>query len=339
MIDTWMIELPHGIRLSCRSAGERGRPVLMFLHGFPEAAFAWDGMLEHFSRPDNGGWRCVAPNLRGYAPSSSPTEVSAYHAHLLQGDIAALIAAECGAGGRLAALVAHDWGGAVAWGLAAAQPGLMQRLVIINSPHPQTFARELQHNPAQQAACAYMNFLIRPDAERLLADNDFARLWPFLDLMGASGAQAQQQAVARIEHDNGLRELGQSPLPEGAGWLTPALRDRYRAVWRGEPAQPDGAALTGMLNYYRATPLRPPRPGDRAAADVRLPPGAFTITVPTLVLWALQDIALLPGLLDGLDQWVPQLRLARLPHGTHWVVHEQPQRVAQLIGDFVTPPG
>lgn len=339
MIDTWMIELPHGIRLSCRSAGERGRPVLMFLHGFPEAAFAWDALLEHFSRPENGGWRCVAPNLRGYAHSSSPTEVSAYHAHLLQSDMAALIAAECGPRGRLAALVAHDWGGAVAWGLAAAQPALMQRLVIVNSPHPQTFARELQHNPAQQAACAYMNFLIRPDAERLLADNDFARLWPFFDLMGASGAQAQQRAAARIEHDNGLRELGPSPLPEGAGWLTPALRQRYRALWRGQPGQAPGAALTGMLNYYRATPLRPPRPGDPAAAGLRLPPDAFTVRLPTLVLWALQDIALLPGLLDGLERWVPQLQIERLPRATHWVVHEQPQRVAERLGAFLAQPG
>jgi len=68
-IQTWQQALPHGITLSCRAAGERGRPVLMFLHGFPEAAFIWDGLLEHFSQPANGGYRCVAPNLRGYEQS------------------------------------------------------------------------------------------------------------------------------------------------------------------------------------------------------------------------------------------------------------------------------
>ena len=63
-IQTWQQPLPHGITLSCRAAGERGRPVLMFLHGFPEAAFVWDELLAHFARPEHGGLRCVAPRRR-----------------------------------------------------------------------------------------------------------------------------------------------------------------------------------------------------------------------------------------------------------------------------------
>ncbi len=327
MIDTWIAELPHGIALSCRSAGARGRPVLMFLHGFPEAAFAWDELLAHFAQPEHGGYRCVAPNLRGYEQSSSPADVAAYHPKQLVQDVAALITAECGAGGQLAALVAHDWGGAVAWNLAAMRPELMQRLIIINSPHPQTFLRELQHSPAQQAASAYMNFLIRPDAESLLAENDFARLWPFFDLMGASGAAAQAA-------DDGLAQDHAPTLPEGAGWMNDALRAQYRAVWSGDGSRP-GAGLTGGLNYYRASPLRPARAGDAAAAELALPPGAFTVTLPTLLLWAMQDSALLPSLLDGLERWVPHMRLERIERATHWVVHEQPQRVATSIGRFL----
>lgn len=187
MIETSLQELPHGITLSCRSAGARGRPVLMFLHGFPEAAFVWDGLLTHFAQPDNGGFRCVAPNLRGFEHSSAPADVAAYRAKHLVQDIAALIALECGEdqrGGQLACLVAHDWGGAVAWNLAASQPHLMEKLAIINSPHPATFLRELQHSDDQQAASAYMNFLIRPDAEALLAEDDFRRLWEFFSHMG-----------------------------------------------------------------------------------------------------------------------------------------------------------
>ena len=336
MIETWTTELPHGITLSCRSAGERGRPVLMFLHGFPEAAFVWDELLAHFARPEHGGFRCVAPNLRGYERSSSPPEPEAYRAKHLNADIAALIAQECGAGGSLAALVAHDWGGALAWGLASLQPGLMQRLVIINSPHPQTFWRELRQNPAQQAASAYMNFLVRPDAEALLAENDFARLWPFFDLMGANGAAAQQQAAAALS-DNaiGPGDAGQAlALPDGAGWMTEALRAQYRAVWTGDGSRP-GAGLTGGLNYYRASPLRPPRDGDAAAAGVQLPPDAFTVNLPTLVLWAMQDSALLPELLSGLQRWVPQMQLERIERATHWVVHEQPARVAASIQRFL----
>ena len=151
MIETWQQALPHGITLSCRASGERGRPVLMFLHGFPEAAFAWDALLEHFSRPENGGYRCVAPNLRGYEYSSAPADVRDYRAkHLLQ-DIAALIEAES-PNAPLAALVAHDWGGALAWAFANQHPQRLNKLVIVNAPHPGTYLRELQNNPAQRRA-------------------------------------------------------------------------------------------------------------------------------------------------------------------------------------------
>ncbi|MFM8864550.1 MAG: alpha/beta fold hydrolase [Limnohabitans sp.] len=308
MIETWQEDLPHGITLSCRASGERGRPVLMFLHGFPEAAFVWDALLEHFARPEHGGYRCVAPNLRGYERSSAPTDVQAYRPKHLVQDIVALIERESG-NAPLAALVAHDWGGAVAWNLANQHPRHLDKLVIINSPHPGTFLRELQHNPAQQAASAYMNFLIRPDAASLLASNGFARLFGFFENMGAASAP------------------GTPGAPLGAGWLTEAQRARYRAVW--------AQGLDGGLNYYRASPLRPSSDSDRAAAAVTLPPEAVRVELPTLVLWAQEDVALLPALCEGLQDHVPQLRLVPLPQATHWVVHEQPQRVIAEIAGFL----
>jgi pimeloyl-ACP methyl ester carboxylesterase len=308
MIETSLQELPHGITLSCRSAGARGRPVLMFLHGFPEAAFVWDGLLTHFAQPDNGGFRCVAPNLRGFEHSSAPADVAAYRAKHLVQDIAALIALECGEdqrGGQLACLVAHDWGGAVAWNLAASQPHLMEKLAIINSPHPATFLRELQHSAGQQAASAYMNFLIRPDAEALLAEDDFRRLWEFFSNMGAVDGPHV--------------------------WLTETVRARYREVWR--------LGLRGPCNYYRASPLRPPRPGpphhDPAAAGVTLSREMLEVHLPTLVLWGTGDVALPPALLDGLDDYVPQMDLRRMEGATHWVVHEQPERVAAHLQQFL----
>lgn len=306
MIETWCAELPHGIRLSCRGAGARGRPVLVFLHGFPEAAFVWDGLLAHFAQPAHGSFRCVAPNLRGYEDSSQPPEAEAYRPRHLVQDIAALIAAETGGDGQLAALVGHDWGGALAWNLAAGHPGLLRRLVIVNAPHPQPFARELQHNPAQQAASSYIDFLVRPDAEALLAERDFARLWPFF---GATGTR-------------------------GPAWLTDDLRARYRAAWAGDGQRP-GAGLTGPLNYYRASSLRPSLAGAPAGGALALPPTAFTVTTPTLVLWGMQDAALPPSLLDDLPRWVPQLALERNEHATHWIVHEQPAWVAAHIARFV----
>jgi pimeloyl-ACP methyl ester carboxylesterase len=297
MIQTFLQPLPHGITLSCRAAGERGRPVLMFLHGFPEAAFVWDALLEHFSQARHGGYRCIAPNLRGFEQSSAPTDVSAYRPKLLVQDIAALIAIETeGQAGQLACLVAHDWGGAVAWNLANQMPQLVRQLAIINSPHPGTFLRELKSSPHQQAASAYMNFLIRPDAEERLAENDFRRLWAFLDMGDAT-------------------------------WLTEAVKDQYRAVWR--------AGLTGGCNYYRASPLRPARPEDPAAAAVELPRTMLTIDLPTLVIWALDDVALPPPLIEGLRDYVPDLQLQTVADASHWIVHEQPQLVTRLLEDFL----
>ncbi len=308
MIETWQQDLPHGITLSCRACGERGRPVLMFLHGFPEAAFIWDALLEHFARPEHGGFRCVAPNLRGFERSSAPPEVKDYRPKHLVQDVLALIGLETG-GAPLAALVAHDWGGAVAWNLANQHPTQLKKLVIINSPHPGTFLRELQRHPAQQAASAYMNFLIRPDAAALLAAQDHARLFGFFENMGAA------------------RPPGTPGAPLGAGWLTEAVRAQYRAVW--------AHGLDGGLNYYRASPLRPASASDPAAAAVSLPPEAVRVEVPTLVLWAQDDIALLPALCEGLEAHVPDLKLVPLPQATHWVVHEQPQRVMAEIAAFL----
>ena len=304
MIDTFQLDLPHGVTLSCRAAGARGQPVLVFLHGFPEAAFVWDAMLAHFSRPENGGYRCVAPNLRGFEKSSAPADVSAYRAKFLIQDLAALIATES-PGAPLACLVAHDWGGAVAWGLANKMPQLIARLAIVNSPHPGTFLRELQNNPRQQAASAYMNFLIRPDAERVLAEDDYKRLFGFF----TAGNDAQ--------------------------WLTEAVRQQYRDVWNGPAGSPPGAGLTGGCNYYRASPLRPPRPEDPAAAAVTLPRDMLTVEVPTLVLWAMEDVALPPELIDGLDEYIRDLTLEKVPGATHWIVHERPDFVAARLAAFL----
>ena len=298
MIQTSLYELPHGIRLSCRTAGEKGRAVLMFLHGFPEAAFVWDVLLEHFSLPENGGYRCIAPNLRGFERSSAPAEVAAYRAKFLVQDIAALIASE---GGHLDCLVAHDWGGAIAWNIAASQPQLMNKLAIVNSPHPATFLRELQNSAAQQATSSYMNFLCRPNAEELLAQNDYRRLWAFFINMGAtSGPHA---------------------------WLTESIKQQYREVW--------GMGLRGGCNYYRASPLRPATSQDPAASGISFSKEMFMVALPTLVLWGMDDIALPPALIDGLQEFVPQMQLERIEGATHWIVHEKPQLVIDHLEKFL----
>lgn len=287
-------DLPHGIRLSLRSnTPGPSLPRALLLHGFPEAAFAWDDILCRL----DGIVQATAPNLRGFADSSSPADPSAYRAKHLVADLVALIELQ---GAPLDLLVAHDWGGALAWNLAAQRPDLIKQLLIINAPHPAAFLRELLQNPTQQGGSAYMNFLCRPDAEALLAEDDFRRLWPFFTNMGAA-----------------------QPDHPGGGWLTEAVREQYRQVWR--------AGLTGGLNYYRASPLKPPTGPDSPIHRVVFRPEDVTVKVPTTVLWGMADSALPPGLIEGLETWVPRLHLIRVAGATHWIVHERPQEVAGLI--------
>jgi epoxide hydrolase 4 len=297
MITTFALDLPHGITLSCRAAGEKGQPVIVFLHGFPEAAFVWDATLVHFSAM---GYRCIAPNLRGFEKSSAPVDVTQYRAKHLVQDIAALIA-EVSPHHALAALVAHDWGGAVAWNLANQMPQLMRKLCIINSPHPGTFLRDLKGDAQQQAASGYMNFLCRPDAEALLAENDYRRLFEFFTRLGAADGQY--------------------------AWLDEAAKAQYREVWR--------FGLTGSCNYYRASPLKPPLDASSPIHHIEIPLEALTINIPTQVIWGMQDIALPPRLIDGLESYIPDLKIHRVSDATHWIVHEQPALVHDLLQGFM----
>lgn len=282
-----------GITLACRATGPVDAPRrAVFLHGFPEAAFAWDEVITALAAADPG-LRCVAPNQRGYAGSSAPADVSAYRAKHLVGDIAALIDAVAGPGAPIDLLVAHDWGGGVAWNFAALLPQRVRQLVIINAPHPGAMLRELRTSAAQRDASQYMTMLIQPDAAQRLAADDFAALFAKLDGLG-----------------------GQA----GPGWLTPALRAQYRDVW--------SRGLDGALNWYRASPLRPPQGADDPAlAAVVLPDSVVNVRVPTTVLWGLADRALCPGLIDGLDGWVPGVQIHRHPDASHWIVHEHPDWV------------
>lgn len=307
MISTELVTLPaHGTEqpfLNCRVAGPQGAPLLLFLHGFPEVAFVWDDLLAHFGKR----FRCVAPNLRGYPGSYAPADAKAYRAHVVLGDLIALLRQQAATPDTpAAAVIAHDWGGALAWGLAAAAPQYMQRLVILNAPHPGPFLAALRDDPAQQAASSYMNLLRTPGLEPQLAANDFEQMWAFFERFG------------------------------GATWLTPELREKYRETWSATPVPLEGvatasSALTGPLNYYRASPLHPPTSPTDAIHTLQLPDALLQVHVPTSVIWGEADTALPPSLLDGLERYVPDLHVTRLPHASHWLVHEAPDEVRTAI--------
>jgi pimeloyl-ACP methyl ester carboxylesterase len=286
------VDVGHGIRLHYASAGTRGQPLMLLLHGFPEYWGAWEELLPRFAATH---W-AVAPDLRGYNLSSQPAAVAAYRIREIVGDLEGLVAA---LGYSRAIVVAHDWGGAAAWQWAIAQPHRVERLVVLNSPHPVPFARDLVASPAQQQASAYMNWLRAPGSETALAKRDFKVLEDFFLQMRR----------------------------EDAPWYTRERAARYRAVWR--------RGLTGAVNYYRASPLFPPTVGEPGPAALSLKADDFRVRVPTLVVWAAADFALPVQLLDGLDALVDDLTVRRLPRATHWLAHEEPDTVARYIDEFI----
>jgi pimeloyl-ACP methyl ester carboxylesterase len=177
----------------------------VFLHGFPEFWYGWKWVMDELA----GEFRLVVPDQRGYNLSDKPAELEAYHITKLVGDIVGLIdALDTGK----VILVAHDWGGVVAWALGAAYPELLDKLVILNAPHPQVFARELAENPEQQAASTYITWFMNEGFEDTLAANDFAFL------------------VGTVFNDS----------------FTEQDKAAYKAAW-GQPG-----ALKAGLNWYRA---------------------------------------------------------------------------------------
>ena len=272
-------------------------PLLLFLHGFPEFWYAWKAQLAEFGRD----YQAVALDMRGTNLSSKPAEVEQYQMQQRIADVRALAAH---LGHARFTLVGHDWGGAAAWVFASAYPNLLDKLIIINSPHPAIFGRELSANPSQQQASQYMSFLASAQAEQLLAADNYALL---------SGRFMGEHLWNDIFDDED--------------------RQAYLAAW----AQP--GALTGGLNLYRIPRASQASAEGQSAQDN--PPRerrAWMVTVPTLVIWGEQDTALLTSNLDGLEQFVPHLTIKRIPDASHWVIHEQPALVNRYIREFLARP-
>ena len=157
----------NGVKLHYVEQGKG--PLILFLHGFPEFWYEWKDLVPEFSKDHHA----VAPDLRGYNLSSMPEAVEQYRVPVIVEDVRAL-AVKLKA--RKFVLVGHDWGGVIAWAFAVAHPEMLDKLVIVNAPHPTVFTRELAHNPAQQKASAYFNLFNSPQAETFLGQNDFATL-------------------------------------------------------------------------------------------------------------------------------------------------------------------
>lgn len=285
----------NGIDLHVRSMGNVRAPLMLFLHGFPEYSGAWDEVLPAFA----ADFHAVAPDQRGYALSSKPEGLEAYRVKHLVRDVLGL--AERFSPDRPIVLVAHDWGASVAYATAMAAPARIGKLVVINGVHPGPFQRALLEDDAQRQASSYMHYLRDPRAEERLSANRFEKLMGMLTRFG--------------------------PQP----WLTPERREAYLEAW-----SPPGA-LTSMLNWYRASPLVVPKPGEAVDREtvMKLDPARFRVRMPHLVIWGMDDRALLPVARATLPDYCDDLTVHEIAGADHWVVHQRTDQVIASIRKFL----
>lgn len=273
----------NGVRLHAVEAGPEGGPLLLLLHGFPEFWFGWRKQIEPLAA---AGFRVLAPDQRGYNLSDKPRRVSAYNLDTLALDVVGWIDA---AGADRARVVAHDWGGLVGWWLGVKHPERMERLVLLNAPHPKVMRRALLKSPRQRKKSSYIFFFQLP----WLPERTFRR---------DNFAYAAKALLATSRR----------------GTFSDADVDLYREAW----SQP--GAVRAMIHWYRAALRAQPQW-----------PASPRVTVPTLLLWGTKDRFLGRELAQASIDLCDDGRLEFFEEATHWIQHEEPERVNRRLLEFL----
>ena len=270
---------------------ESTRPLLVFLHGFPENAHAWEGLIAHLPKR----FDVVAPDLPGYYKSEPLSSIEDYSVPMLLTRIAAFV--ELVGRKRQVVLVGHDWGGAIAWPLAAFHSQLFSKLIIMNAAHPSTFTSLLKTSRTQRLKSQYIQQLIADDAHETLVQSDFSLL---RNMLGDALFSSDKRYA-----------------------------DTLLSGWKNSDS------LRAMLNYYKNMPQAIPftDADDNELAALRVP--NIRIVIPTLVLWGKNDDAFDVSILDGLPNYVEELTVHQHNDATHWIHREQAQWAADHINKFV----
>jgi pimeloyl-ACP methyl ester carboxylesterase len=287
------LPLSTGITMNVALTGPEEAPPVILLHGFPESHRTWRGLAPLLSER----LRLVMPDQRGFGDSDRPQEVEAYATDTLIADIFALAdALEI----ERFALVGHDWGGAIAWAAAIQCNPRVERLAIINSPHPLIFQKSLIEDDAQRDASQYIRAFRDPHFEKFVEGIGFEA---FFDK-----SFAKHVDLASIPSDE---------------------REVYIDQW----TRP--GALTAMLNWYRASRIVVPQPGITVDVPDLVLRAFPKIKVPVRVIWGLEDKALLPIQLEGIGEIGDDVEIFPLKGVGHFAPWQAPEPVAQALGPFL----
>ncbi|NNC48432.1 MAG: alpha/beta hydrolase [Sphingomonas sp.] len=242
-------------------------------------------------------YRLIMPDQRGFAGSDKPHDLDAYRVDKLVADLLALAQA---LGPDKFALVGHDWGGAVAWAAAIRNGPHISKLAILNSPHPLIFQKTIIDDAKQRAASQYIRRFRETGMERHIRDMGMEAFFeksfePHVDLAAISEEE----------------------------------RQAYIAEWSSD------GALEGMLAWYRMSPIEVPAIDEAADYPDWVLSGVPDIHVPVKMIWGMQDKALLPCQLKGLEGLIDDLSIERIEDAGHFAVWEKPEPVAAALRDFL----
>ncbi len=285
------LQLSTGITMNVALAGPEDAPPVILLHGFPESHRTWRELAPLLS----GKLRLVMPDQRGFGDSDRPQEVGAYATETLLADLFALADA---LGIDRFALVGRGWGAAIAWAAPIKGDPRVERLAIVNSPHPLIFQKSLIEDDGQRAASQYIRAFREPGFEKFVEGVGYEA---FFDK-----SFSKHVDVASI------------PAEE---------RQHYIAQW----SRP--GALTSMLNWYRASKMVVPQPGITVDVPDLVLRAFPKIHIPVRIVWGLEDKALLPIQLEGIGEIGDDVEVFPLKG----VGHFAPWEAAELVADALLP--
>lgn len=284
------------VRLHYVTQGPEEGPLAVLLHGFPEFWYSWRHQIPALAA---AGYRVVAPDLRGYNDSDKPKGVRRYAIDRLTADVMALIRHF---GRESAVIVAHDWGGGIAWQFAIEYPQATEQLVVMNAPHPGNFAKHLGRggmpNFRQLRRSWYMFFFQIPWLPEFVLGRNPRRF-----MEGAFRGQAIDKSAFTDADIDAYTEAASKPGALSAGI------NYYRAIFRGQ-----------FLNPFAKAPSK----------------DELMIEAPTLVVWGEEDQALGKELTEGMEEFFRgPFRMHYLPNTSHWVQQERPEEVNRVVLAFL----
>jgi epoxide hydrolase 4 len=279
----------NNINLHVMTDGPKNGTAVILLHGFPEFHYGWKKQIPALVE---AGFRVIVPDQRGYNLSDKPKGISAYDVDILAKDILGLFDHF---GIQKAKLVGHDWGAVVAWTVAINYPERVEKLAILNVPHPDVMTDFVLNNPAQRKKSWYVFFFQIPWlVEWMLGKNNFEYLAQMLTRSGRKNTFTEADVV------------------------------EYKKAWSQK------GALTGMLNWYRAIMRR----GLQSALRRKKTP-ARRVHVPTIMLWGKRDVALSSEMAQPSIDLCEQGELTFFDKSTHWVQHDASEEVNQKLIGFM----